>query len=336
MDALNAAITQEFSQANRVVMVSHMRPDGDAIGSMLGLGLALKAQGKVVEFVLADGIPSSYRHLPGSNLVTRAADQEPALWVVVDCSDMLRTGGVLGEHQADINIDHHVTNERFARLNYVVPQAVATSAILAANLPAWGLAINQDVASCLLTGMIADTLGFRTSNMNSDTLRLAADLMDIGADLPQLYMRALVQRSLVATRYWGQALERMEYLDGVVWTSLTLQDRARVGYSGKDDADLINVLSSIEEAEIALIFVQQKKEQVKVSWRSVPGVDVSQIAVQFGGGGHPAASGAMINGTMESVHQRVLEATHTLLANYRSSKPQRAAENKNSHGEKLI
>ncbi|HZU86130.1 MAG TPA: bifunctional oligoribonuclease/PAP phosphatase NrnA [Anaerolineaceae bacterium] len=327
MDELNVAIAQEFSRASRVVVVSHLRPDGDAIGSALGLGLALQAQGKTVEIVFADGIPSSFRHLPTSNQVKRVASQEPALLVVVDCSDMLRTGGVLGDRVPDINIDHHVTNEQFARYNYVLPEAVATSAILAAMLPAWGLVINRDVAACLLTGLVSDTLGFRTSNMTSEALRLAADLMDLGADLPTLYMRALVQRSLVATRYWGQALDRLEHSNGMVWTSMTLQDRLRVGYSGKDDADLINVLSSIDEAEIALIFIQQNKEQVKVSWRSVPGIDVSQIAVQFGGGGHPAASGAMINGTMESVQQRVLEATRTLLANSnRNVKPQGIAE----------
>jgi phosphoesterase RecJ-like protein len=318
VDGLDAAIAHSFSQASRVVVVSHLRPDGDAIGAVLGLGLALQAQGRMVEFILADGLPSSYRHLPGSDLVRRTASQGPALRVVVDCSDMLRTGGALGDQPADINIDHHVTNEQFAGLNCVMAEEVATCAILAVKLPAWGLVIEHGVASCLLTGIIADTLGFRTSNMTSEALRLAANLIDLGADLPQLYLRALVQRSLVATRFWGQALDRLEHSDGLVWTSLTLEDRQRVGYTGKDDADLINVLSSINEAEVALIFVQQNKDKVKVSWRSVPGIDVSRIAVQFGGGGHPAASGAMINGTMESVQQRVLEATRALLAN---SKP---------------
>ncbi len=325
----DTAIAQAFAQADRVTVVSHMRPDGDAIGAVLGLGLALQAQGKTVEFVLGDGLPSSYRHLPGSSQITRAASLSGALRVVVDCSDMLRTNGALGSPAPvpDVNIDHHVTNERFARLNCVMDEEVATCAILAVKMPIWGLAVDRQVADCLLTGIVADTLGFRTSNMTSETLRLAADLMDKGADLPTLYLRALVQRSLVATRYWGMALDRLQHENGMVWTSLSLEDRKRTGYSGKDDADLINVLSSINEAEIALIFVQQNKDVTKVSWRSVPGIDVSPIALQFGGGGHPAAAGAMINGTMEAVQQRVLEATRALLAVYHEKLNQSHGEN---------
>ncbi|HEX9013138.1 MAG TPA: DHHA1 domain-containing protein, partial [Anaerolineaceae bacterium] len=104
-----------------------------------------------------------------------------------------------------------------------------------------------------------------------------------------------------------------ERQDRLVWTSLTLADRAAVGYPGNDDADLINILSSIEEADIAVIFVEQRAGKVKVSWRSVPGFDVSQVALQFGGGGHPAAAGAEIAGTLEEVQPRVLQATVPLL-----------------------
>jgi bifunctional oligoribonuclease and PAP phosphatase NrnA len=109
------------------------------------------------------------------------------------------------------------------------------------------------------------------------------------------------------------ALEKMQREGQLVWTVLTLEDRANAGYSGNDDADLVNMLSSIDESDITVIFVQQKDGRVKVSWRAEPGWDISQIALQFGGGGHPAAAGADIAGDLETVIERVLNATRVFL-----------------------
>jgi phosphoesterase RecJ-like protein len=137
--------------------------------------------------------------------------------------------------------------------------------------------------------------------------------MEIGTNLPDLYNRALVRRSFEAARYWGVGLSRLEQKGKMVWTSLTLEDRSAVNYPGNDDADLINILSTIEDADIAVIFVEQRGGKVKVSWRGVPGVDVSQVALSFGGGGHSAASGAEITGSLSEIRQRVLDETMPLL-----------------------
>jgi phosphoesterase RecJ-like protein len=138
--------------------------------------------------------------------------------------------------------------------------------------------------------------------------------MDAGADLPRLYTQALAQRSYEAVRFWGAGLQQIQRDDGLVWTTLTMDDRMSVGYGGRDDADLINVLSSIQDAKIALIFVEQQNGSVKVSWRGQPGVDVSKIALRFGGGGHAAAAGAEIRGGLEKVRSTVLQATKSLLS----------------------
>jgi phosphoesterase RecJ-like protein len=303
-------IGRQLRDARRILICSHIRPDGDAIGSLLGMGLALQEAGKQVQMVLSDGIPASFRHLPGSNQVVKKASGQFDLKVVVDCSDMPRTGTALnGYEPPDVNIDHHITNLNFARLNLVIPQAVATSAILAEYLPKWGFQPTPPVAAALLSGLISDTLGFRTSNMTPEALRLAADLMEVGTDLPELYSRALVRRSFESACYWGQGLIKLERKGKVVWTSLTLADREAAGYPGNDDADLINVLSSIDDSDVAIIFVEQRGGKIKVSWRAVPGVDVSAVALSFGGGGHAAASGAEIIGTMAEVQGLVLSQT---------------------------
>jgi phosphoesterase RecJ-like protein len=165
----------------------------------------------------------------------------------------------------------------------------------------------------LLTGLVTDTLGFRTSNMTPHALRTAAGLMESGADLPELYRLALVSRSYPATRLWGAGLSRLKREGRLVWTTLSLADRKITDYPGRDDADLISVLASIQEADIAMIFQEQANRRVKVSWRAQPGIDVSQIAVRFGGGGHPAASGAELEGDLESVQETILAATRPLL-----------------------
>ena len=306
-------IKQKIDQAQHIGVTAHIRPDGDAIGSVLGLGLSLQAAGKQVEMVLKDGVSNSFKHLAGSDQIKRSFSADCDLYIVVDCSDLKRTGGVLEGKTVGIVIDHHITNENFAELNLVEPSSVATSAILAQKLPAWGYPITQDVARALMTGILSDSIGFRTSNTTSASLRIAADLMDLGANISELYNKALINRSFAATNYWGFALARLQHEDNLVWTTLTLEDRANSGYSGNDDADLTNILSSIDPLDIAVLFVEQRADLTKVSWRARSGLDISGLAASFGGGGHPAAAGAEISGSLDVVQRLVLEATRNYL-----------------------
>lgn len=310
---IDEKIHERIQKAQHIGLTTHIRPDGDAIGSLLGMGLALEVAKKDVQMVLRDGVSQTFRHLAGNDQIKRAFETDCDLYIALDCSDLRRTGGVLGDKPVGISIDHHITNENFGELNFVCPDAVATAAILAEKLPAWGLSINRDIASALLTGILSDSIGFRTSNTTPQSLRLAANLMDQGANITELYNKALLNRSYEATSYWGCALSRMQREGTLVWTSLTLADRKLSGYQGNDDADLTNVLSSIDPLDIAVLFVEQKPDQVKVSWRARAGLDISPLATSFGGGGHPAASGADINGSLEEVQAFVLDSTRKYL-----------------------
>lgn len=307
--------SQCLGAAQRILVICHIRPDGDAIGSLLGLGLALQAAGKSVQMVCADGVPASLRHLDGSQQIIDQPKGEFDAICVVDCSDLKRTGNVLDGHpQPDINIDHHITNLEFARINLIDAEAVSTTQILADMLPELGLPITESVASALLNGLVTDTIGFRTPNVTPFTLRLAAELMEKGANLPELYFRSLVGRSFEAARLWGAGLSQLQKEGRVVWCALTRADRKAAGYPGKDDADLVNVLSAIEDTEIAIVIVEQNASKVKVSWRSQGNIDVAQVAMQFGGGGHPAAAGAEIQLPMQEAIPMILEATQSALA----------------------
>jgi len=314
MDKQIAALIE---RSNRILMVSHVRPDADAAGSLLGLGLALKDKGKHVQMVLQDGV-GNFAYLPQHEQISRSPQGDVDMVIVVDCSDPDRVGNVLeGYGNPDLVVDHHKTNLNFGTYNIVEPEQVATAAIIFDHMESWGLAFSADIATCLLSGIVGDTIGFRTSNVNSDVLRKSAVLMDMGADLADVYQNELIMKPYTAIRYWGSGLNRLQYEDGLVWTSLTLADRNEIGYARNDDADLVNVLSAIKEASIAVIFVEQSPNEVKISWRAKPGYDVSGIALAFGGGGHAAAAGADVMDSLQNVQPAVITQTKQLLYNIR-------------------
>lgn len=302
-----------ITDCRKPLILSHVRPDGDAIGSVIGLTLVLQTIGKNPQPVLIDGLPRKFRFLEGTKFISNEIKNDYDLVIALDCADRKRIGSPIDPLDIQINIDHHITNELFAEINLVLPEQPATTAILAKYLPKWGLSINRNAANALLMGMVTDTIGFSTSNVNSNFLHLAADLMEKGADLAHVYHHALTAQSLPASVIWGNALARIQSENNLAWTTITLEDRIDAGYKGKDDADLTNHLSLLEDIDIAVLFNEQKDGKVKVSWRSNAKFDVSKIALQFGGGGHPPASGAEIIGNLDSVMKDVLGETKRLM-----------------------
>jgi phosphoesterase RecJ-like protein len=311
-------IREAIGKAQKILVTSHIRPDGDAVGSLIGLGLALRAAGKVVDMVLEDDIPSNFLHLAGSDRVINQYGDNYDLAIILDCSDLKRAGNIFVSHfHADINIDHHITNLNFADINFVNHEAAATAEILAELIPNIGLQIDQSIANALLNGIVTDTIGFRTTSVQPNTLYIAADLIKMGADISSVYYKGLIEHTFSGSRYWGYGLTKLSMQNTLVWTELTLEDRREAGYKGNDDADLINVLSSIEGAKIAIVFVEQQPGRVKISWRvcgqKESDLDVSQVALKFGGGGHKAAAGAVIDGSLKEIQKMVIETTQSIL-----------------------
>lgn len=315
MKNLLTSIKSRLVASKRVLVTSHIRPDGDAIGSCLALALALKNAGKTVQVVLADEVPPNFKSLPGVELVTTKGTGEFDLVICVDSSDLARVGdALLGYRSPDIVIDHHITSQPFGSLNLVEPDAAATASVLMRHFTQWGLKITPQIGINLAVGLLTDTLGFRTSNTTSETLRQAAELMDLGVDFSELYHRSLIRRTFVEAKYWGAGLSSLSRQDGIVWVVLTLQDRIQSGYPGKDDADLVNVISSISDADVAVMFVEQEGGRTKVSWRALkPDIDVTTVASYFKGGGHKAAAGAELMGTPAEVKDLVLDETQKII-----------------------
>jgi phosphoesterase RecJ-like protein len=271
--------------------------------------------GHEVIALLPEGMPKRYSYLPGLDLIADTIPNQADVIIAVDTADEKRLGVPIDKlpHRIDINIDHHISNAYFGKINIVDVSAAAATQVLYAVLNELGIPITTEIAMNLLTGLVTDTIGFRTENVTSQVMRLVAELQDLGAPLAQIKHEALYQRTYPALRFWGCGLSRLEMDKGVVWTKLKLIDREEVGYAGYDDADLINLLSNIENTSVAVIFIEQPRGKTKVSWRAKSGVNVSSLAETFGGGGHKAASGAMIVGNLDDVMRDVLAATFEML-----------------------
>jgi phosphoesterase RecJ-like protein len=234
------------------------------------------------------------------------------LVIALDCADRQRMGALAGirclQDVRLLNIDHHVTNVRFGDLNVVDDAASSTSEIVLHLLDALALPIDGAIATSLLTGIVTDTRGLRTSNVTDDTVAAVLRLMRAGADLSEVARRGLDQRPLAAMRLWGLALGALQLEDRIVWTHVTLDMQREAGYVGRGDAGLSSYLVSAEEADVAVVFVERTDGRIDVGFRAVPGFNVGRIALGFGGGGHALAAGCLLTGPRDDAEARVLRA----------------------------
>jgi phosphoesterase RecJ-like protein len=306
---LREGIQELVERAHRVLLVTHVGPDGDAIGSLLGLGNLLQAQGKEVILACEDPVPEVYSWLPGSTDVVQWSDGAFDLVIGLDCSDERRMGQVYGHKPTSVplvNIDHHVTNTEFGALNWVEPACVSTTQMVLILAEALSWEMTRPVAVCLLCGLVTDTRSFRTSNVDEAAMRAALRLMEAGASLAEITRRSLGQRPLVSVRLWGQAFDGLHLEDGVLWTVVTRDMRQRWSLTEDADSGLANFLSGVREAQVVVVFTERNNGTVDVGMRSVPGLDVAQIALKLGGGGHPQAAGCTLEASLPLAKERVL------------------------------
>lgn len=309
-------ILELIRPARCIQLVTHVAPDGDAIGALLGLGWLLRAQGKDVCLTCEDPVPDTYAWLPGSSEVVQGGAGSCDLVISLDCSDPRRMGDAYGKsssHLPLINIDHHVTNTRFGAVNWVDPSSVSTTQMLLEFAGVLGWELTQPIAACLLTGLVTDTRSFRTSNVDAAAMQAALRLMEAGASLSEITRRSLGQRPLSQVRLWGEAIGEL-HLDGdILWTGVTRDMRRRWALTEDGTSGLTNMLSGIREATVVIVFTERDNGTVDVGMRAAPGFDVADVALMLGGGGHPQASGCTLEGVLADVQERVLVAVRSSL-----------------------
>ena len=304
-----------LSAARRVLVLTHVSPDGDAIGSMLGLASALRGLGKDVQTAVDEGVPPDLAFLPGSAEVHAALDSvQTDLVIAVDCGDESRMGSVGQAARRSgaplINLDHHLTNTLFGDANLVDAATVAAAEGVLDWLDRLGAPIDRVTAFCLLTGLVTDTLCFRTDNVGSDTLSKAQRLMACGASLTEIVQRTVNRTSYAGLRLWALAMSAAHLEGGVIWTAITREMFAQAGYDGHDDAGLVSTLVQADEASIAVVFREKPDGVVEIGMRAVPGFDTSEVAVALGGGGHKLASGATVREPLATLVPRVVAMLH--------------------------
>jgi phosphoesterase RecJ-like protein len=301
-------------------LATHIRPDGDALGSLLALALGLEAQSKRVARLCADAAPENYHFLPQAERVcAKPPAWTPDVGIVVDCDGLSRLGPLEATFAAlphVIDIDHHASGQTFGEARLVDARAAATGEIIFHLLTALEIACDPDIATCLYAAILTDTGRFCYGNTTAESLSVAAALVQSGADPHYISRRIYEGRSVAATHLLGIALSRLSanHDSQVVSSTLTQGDFAQTNATPSDTEGIIDHLRSIGGPQIAILFVEMDKGDVRVSMRSDGSVDVSQIALGFGGGGHMMAAGCTVQGRIEDVRARVLVAARRSLA----------------------
>ena len=313
-----ARLVEILREAERVGVISHYRPDGDAIGSTLALGLALRSLGKRITMWNEDGVPERYAFLEGSNLVQcppRSGPVEIDLLVCVDCGDPKRLGeagmALLHTVPASANIDHHETNTRYAGTNYIVGGAASCSSVLVPVIDALGIPMSPAVAQALYVGLSTDTGSFQYGSTTAEDMRLAARLIECGVDVGDTNRRVYQEQPAGAFAVHREVLNNMviEEDGQLVHYSMPAGKCAELGVGREETKDLVDIIRILRGARIAIIFEDLENGLIRVSLRSKdPRISVSMLAAQFGGGGHAMAAGIRMRGSLANCRESVLRA----------------------------
>lgn len=303
-----------LKNARTVFIAAHIQPDGDCVGSQLALAHALRALDKKVSLALDDKIPENLNFLKG---VKEIAPREPVnqdVFVYVDGSDSKRYGKALNREKSGVRpvilIDHHVTNEPFGDLNLVDTDAASTAEIVFEIIRGLDVPFSQPIAQALLTGIVTDTMGFRTTATTADTLAKATALVRSGASIPEIIDQVYNRRSYASLRVLGHAIETSHLDSKVVWSALDFKTLQALGANGNGTSGIVNQLLTVADANIAFIVTEKKDGNVDLSLRARADVDISGVAQRLGGGGHKQAAGALLPPPFDTAAQRVLEAIH--------------------------
>ena len=299
---------------------SHLRPDGDAIGSQLALASLLEEMGKSVIVVNADPVPGAFRFLPRSDRITNdfSSRDYPEVALILDSGDLERIGraaDLARKTKLIVNIDHHVSNNKFGNIN-LIEEVSAVGEQIFSIIRSLGFSIGKERAVSLYTAIVTDTGSFRYANTTEKTHRIAGCLLGEGVD-PVLISEELHRNvSFSRQRLLGLSLTTLRKDDRgeIGWFRLTRDMYREAGANDTESDGFIDYVQSIKGIKLVLFFQETSKEnQVRVSFRSGGGIDVDRLARQFGGGGHQRAAGCLIKGNIEEVEKKVLAAAREIV-----------------------
>ncbi len=301
----------EIKNAKNIVVMAHEAPDGDAIGSCLAMALALKGMEKNVTVLMKD-FPENFSYLEGRDLIKEESEIDIYdMAIVLDCPNIKRVNPeyipYFENAKVKVQLDHHNKNDMFADYNVVNHVAPAASQILVSSFEYLGIEITKPIAECLLTGIITDTNGFRNTNVTIEAFDYASWCLAKGVNLSKVYKLSML--TMTKTKFEAQklAMNRLEFHeDGkIAFTYMTKDDDAKLGVKAGEHDGIVEIGKSIEGVEVS-IFLYEKTVGYKASLRSNEYVNVSEVCLTFGGGGHIKAAGTNMNMTFEEAKKAII------------------------------
>lgn len=296
-------------------MLSHQNPDGDTLGSMLAMGAILKKSGHIVDHVISDPVPVIYKFLPYTDLVKIPEDstlqKNYDLAFSLDCGSLKRLGKAKDLwHKANttINIDHHISNEMFGKINCIDPEAVSTGQVVYTVAKQLKIKITKEVATLLYTTLLTDTGCFSNSKTNETALSWGAELIKFGAEHESIYRKAFLERPFKAIKIFGSALKDCILIKKgqVMWTCVNKDSMKKLNATSEDTEDIVDYMARTKDVRIC-VFFREDKNGTKVSLRANDDTDVSKIASLFGGGGHKKAAGINMSYPLEKAKDMILK-----------------------------
>lgn len=307
-------MAEELRKAPKVALFSHVSPDGDCIGSMLGIGLALEKLGKEVYFYNPDPIPRNLSFLPGVNRIqTTLPNPFPQTLFFVDCSDLQRVNlrqEQIPEGSIVLNLDHHVSNQNFGSVNWVDTEASASGEVVFELIRELQIELTQGIATNLYTAILTDTGSFQYNSTTAKTHRIAAELLECGISLVKIHNQIFDQKPLAKVKLLQHALNHLRLsADGkCAIMSLRMKDFAESGAEESLSEGLIDHARSIQGVEVAILLKEIDVRKVRVGLRSNLWFNVNELAARFGGGGHKRAAGCTLEATIEEAEQVLIHA----------------------------
>ncbi len=310
-------VVQLIEQKYRFMITSHIRPDGDGLGSGLALYWMLRSLGKDVDVVLRDRVPPSYTVLPGTDLVLVRDDVTEAYDAafIIECSDVERPGLPSLKDRFVVNIDHHSTTMPFGDINWIDPTAAAVGEMIYNLSKALGIEVTKEIAECIYTALLTDTGSFHFSNTTERTLKIASELVRRGVEPARISQALFYSHSFSKIKLLGLVLSQIQRDESgrVAWIKLDRETMYEADACDEDADGIVNHALSVGEVEAVAFFKELEPDVYRVSLRSKGKNNVAKVAETFGGGGHRNAAGCRIEGDFEVVKQRVIEGLQSAI-----------------------
>lgn len=298
-----------------ILLLTHIRPDGDAVGSVLAFYNYLLTLNKDVDMVVIDA-PETFSFLPGYNNIKVTSNKKYDLGIILDCANLDRVGqneDLLSKCKYTIVIDHHISNTKYGDINYVCGNISSCCQVVYDFFKENDIELSYDIAIALASGMITDTNGFRNDNIDSNTFLMAADLLKYDINFHKVYEAVLFNKTISKHNLMKIALDRLEFLHNgkIAFTYLLKEDFENVGAKLGEHEGIVDIGRSIEGVEVS-VFVREN-DGFTISLRSTGSVDVNKVAMGFGGGGHKMAAGGQIDKSLQETKEIIINEIKKVL-----------------------